>query len=66
VQLVNTSGELVVSVAWDSARGELRRNERSHVQTARRVFTSLGPAFVKMGQVCLVEHRAWNPSTLTP
>jgi predicted unusual protein kinase regulating ubiquinone biosynthesis (AarF/ABC1/UbiB family) len=50
VQLVNTSGELVLSVAWDSAHGELKCNERQHVQTLRRVFTSLGPAFVKMGQ----------------
>lgn len=50
VQLANTSGELFASMAWDVAGGRFKRNERAHVQNMRRLFTSLGPAFVKLGQ----------------
>lgn len=64
VQLINTSGELVVSVAWDSARGELQRNERQHVQNMRRVFTSLGPAFVKLGQGLAARPDLFSPESV--
>ena len=51
------AAEIVIAVAtfgakllWEQSRGELDRNKRLRGAELRRIFTRLGPTFVKLGQ----------------
>lgn len=57
LKAVRRAAEIVIAVGtfgakllWEQSRGELDRNKRLRGAELRRIFTRLGPTFVKLGQ----------------
>jgi len=38
-------------LAWDSLRNQLKQTETARAIELREIMTSLGPAYIKLGQV---------------
>lgn len=50
MEIVIALGSFGVRLGLDRSRGDLDRNKRLRAAQLRRIFTRLGPTFVKLGQ----------------
>jgi aarF domain-containing kinase len=45
------AGGFIMRLAWDSLRNQLKQTETARAIELREIMTSLGPAYIKLGQV---------------
>lgn len=61
VQLLAISGNFLSSLAWDALNGRLAETEVQRASQLREIVTSLGPAYIKLGQALAI-----RPDLLSP
>jgi len=61
VQLLGISGSFLSSLAWDALNGRLKETEVARACDLRDIVTSLGPAYIKLGQALAI-----RPDILSP
>ena len=63
VQLLSIAGGFITGIVSDIVRGETRRNSVKRAIQLREIVTSLGPAYIKLGQ--RLSHRICFPGRTT-
>ncbi|KAG2482850.1 hypothetical protein HYH03_018241 [Edaphochlamys debaryana] len=63
-QLLGISGKFLTGLAWDAARGQLRENEVARAIELRNIVTSLGPAYIKLGQALSIRPDLLSPAAM--
>jgi aarF domain-containing kinase len=61
LQLGTISSNFIAGLVWDWATGQLKNNEVRRAIQIRQIVTSLGPAYIKLGQALSI-----RPDLLSP
>ena len=64
VQLLGVSGTFLSSLALDALRGTLKENEVQRAIELRDIVTSLGPAYIKIGQALAIRPDLLSPAAM--
>lgn len=65
LQLLTISSKFLTSVLFDLLRGTLKENEVKHAIELRNIVTSLGPAYIKLGQALSIRPDILSPAAMT-
>ena len=52
LQIGTAGSKFMIPTLIDAATGQLEKNDVERTRALREVLTSLGPFFIKLGQVC--------------
>lgn len=64
VQLLSISSNFLGSLALDALRGDLGKNEVQRAIEIRNIVTSLGPAYIKIGQALSIRPDLLSPAAM--
>eukprot|EP00873_Tetraselmis_striata_P029537 jgi/Tetstr1/449801/TSEL_036865.t1 len=64
LQLLGLSSGFLSRLAWDFARGEVKKNEVARAIEIRNIVTSLGPAYIKLGQALSIRPDLLSPAAM--
>jgi aarF domain-containing kinase len=64
LQLLSISGRFLSNLAWDAARGRLKETEVERAIELRDIVTSLGPAYIKLGQALSIRPDLLSPAAM--
>jgi aarF domain-containing kinase len=64
-QLLGVAGGFLSRIAWDIARKKVKENEVKRAIELREIVTSLGPAYIKLGQALSIRPDILSPSAMT-
>ena len=64
VQLLAISGNFLASFAWDAFQGRLAETEVQRACQVRDIVTSLGPAYIKLGQALAIRPDLLSPAAM--
>ena len=64
VQLTSVAGSFVAGLALDAVRGTLKENEVKRAIELRDIVTSLGPAYIKIGQALAIRPDLLSPAAM--
>lgn len=64
LQLTSISSQFLTGIAWDIATGKLKENEVKRAIQIRRIVTSLGPAYIKLGQALSIRPDLLSPAAM--
>ena len=65
VQLLSIAGGFITGVVSDIARGETEKNSVKRAIQLREIVTSLGPAYIKLGQALSIRPDLLSPDAMT-
>jgi aarF domain-containing kinase len=65
IQLGYISSNFVAGLLWDFATGQVKRNEVKRAIQIRDIVTSLGPAYIKLGQALSIRPDLLSPAAMT-
>eukprot|EP00803_Ostreobium_quekettii_P009098 evm.model.scf_330.1 EVM.evm.TU.scf_330.1 scf_330:441-5212(-) len=65
LQLLSISSGFLSSIIFDFLRGRLKENEVKHAIELRNIVTSLGPAYIKLGQALSIRPDILSPAAMT-
>ncbi|CAK0782682.1 hypothetical protein CVIRNUC_005877 [Coccomyxa viridis] len=63
-QLLSIGGGFLTGVLWDLANGSFGRNEVKRAIQLRNIVTSLGPAYIKLGQALSIRPDILSPAAM--
>ena len=63
-QLVGIGWGFVVRLGWDLAWGKLSEHEVDRARELREIVTSLGPAYIKLGQALSIRPDILSPAAM--
>lgn len=64
LQLAGISADFLIRLAWDAASGQLEANEVRRAIQIRDIVTSLGPAYIKLGQALSIRPDLLSPTAM--
>lgn len=64
LQLLRLSSGFLARLAWDFARGDVKANEVARAIDIRNIVTSLGPAYIKLGQALSIRPDLLSPAAM--
>lgn len=64
LQLLGISGGFLGRLAWDAYRGQLAETEVARAIELREIVTSLGPAYIKLGQALSIRPDLLSPAAM--
>mmetsp|Transcript_17309 Transcript_17309/g.43443 ORF Transcript_17309/g.43443 Transcript_17309/m.43443 type:complete len:830 (-) Transcript_17309:636-3125(-) len=64
LQLTRIAGGFVGSFVWDAIRGRLKEREVTRAIELRNIMTSLGPAYIKLGQALSIRPDLLSPAAM--
>ncbi|KAH9621467.1 hypothetical protein KSS87_000805 [Heliosperma pusillum] len=64
VQLLSVAGGFLSHIAWDVANKKVKENEVARAIDLREIVTSLGPAYIKLGQALSIRPDILSPSAM--
>jgi aarF domain-containing kinase len=65
VQLMSVAGGFLSRLAWDVIKKKVKENEVARAIELREIVTSLGPAYIKLGQALSIRPDILSPSAMT-
>ncbi|KAG5560570.1 hypothetical protein RHGRI_003780 [Rhododendron griersonianum] len=65
VQLLSVAGGFLSRLAWDVINKKVKENEVSRAIELRDIVTSLGPAYIKLGQALSIRPDILSPAAMT-
>ncbi|KAL3620061.1 hypothetical protein CASFOL_034973 [Castilleja foliolosa] len=65
VQLMSVAGGFLSRLVWDLINNKIRENEVARAIELREIVTSLGPAYIKLGQALSIRPDILSPSAMT-
>ncbi|KAJ8763936.1 hypothetical protein K2173_003718 [Erythroxylum novogranatense] len=65
VQLLSVAGGFLSRLAWDFVNKRVRENEVTRAIELREIITSLGPAYIKLGQALSIRPDILSPAAMT-
>lgn len=65
VQLLSVAGGFLSRIAWDIINKKLKENEIARAIELREIVTSLGPAYIKLGQALSIRPDILSPAAMT-
>lgn len=65
VQLLSVAGGFLSRVAWDIINKKVKENEIPRAIELREIVTSLGPAYIKLGQALSIRPDILSPAAMT-
>ncbi|XP_008796415.2 uncharacterized protein sll0005 [Phoenix dactylifera] len=65
VQLLSVAGGFLSHLAWDLVTKKLKENEVARAIELREIVTSLGPAYIKLGQALSIRPDILSPAAMT-
>ncbi|TKY53600.1 kinase protein [Spatholobus suberectus] len=65
VQLLSVAGGFLSRIAWDVINKKVKENEVARAIELREIVTSLGPAYVKLGQALSIRPDILSPIAMT-
>ncbi|KAL2463271.1 Protein kinase superfamily protein [Forsythia ovata] len=65
VQLLSVAGGFLSRLAWDLINNKIKENEVSRAIELREIVTSLGPAYIKLGQALSIRPDILSPAAMT-
>ncbi|KAK3016430.1 hypothetical protein RJ639_006263 [Escallonia herrerae] len=65
VQLLSVAGGFLSGIAWDVINKKVKENEVSRAIELREIVTSLGPAYIKLGQALSIRPDILSPAAMT-
>ncbi|KAJ6826825.1 uncharacterized protein M6B38_369305 [Iris pallida] len=65
VQLLSVAGGFLSHLAWDLITKKVKENEVARAIELREIVTSLGPAYIKLGQALSIRPDILSPSAMT-
>ncbi len=57
-------GGFALRLGWDTLRGRLKETERARAIELREIMTSLGPAYIKLGQALSIRPDVLSPAAM--
>lgn len=64
IQLLGVSGSFILSLASDIAFKKVKENEVQRARDLREIVTSLGPAYIKLGQALAIRPDILSPAAM--
>ncbi|KAL6749542.1 ABC1 family-domain-containing protein [Haematococcus lacustris] len=64
LQLFSIAGGFLGKLAWDGLRGRLQATEVARAVELRNIMTSLGPAYIKLGQALSIRPDLLSPAAM--
>jgi aarF domain-containing kinase len=64
-QLLSVAGGFLSHIGWDIINKKLKENEVQRAIELREIVTSLGPAYIKLGQALSIRPDILSPSAMT-
>ncbi|KAK6161805.1 hypothetical protein DH2020_005186 [Rehmannia glutinosa] len=64
VQLMSVAGGFLSRLAWDLIKNKIKENEVARAIELREIVTSLGPAYIKLGQALSIRPDILSPSAM--
>lgn len=65
IQLTSVAGGFLSRLAWDVINKKVKENEVARAIELREIVTSLGPAYIKLGQALSIRPDILSPSAMT-
>ncbi|CAA0839987.1 Protein kinase superfamily protein [Striga hermonthica] len=65
VQLLSVAGGFLSRLIWDLVNNKIKENEVARAIELREIVTSLGPAYIKLGQALSIRPDILSPSAMT-
>uniref|UniRef100_A0A7S3R8B9 Protein kinase domain-containing protein n=1 Tax=Dunaliella tertiolecta TaxID=3047 RepID=A0A7S3R8B9_DUNTE len=65
LQLAGIGGGFVLRLGFDAARGRLKETETARAIELREIMTSLGPAYIKLGQALSIRPDVLSPAAMS-
>ncbi|XP_010936093.1 uncharacterized protein [Elaeis guineensis] len=65
VQLLSVAGGFLSHLAWDLITKKIKENEVARAIELREIVTSLGPAYIKLGQALSIRPDILSPAAMT-
>lgn len=65
VQLLSVAGGFLSQIAWDIINKKVKENEIVRAIELREIVTSLGPAYIKLGQALSIRPDILSPAAMT-
>ncbi|GMP55687.1 hypothetical protein CsSME_00020436 [Camellia sinensis var. sinensis] len=65
VQLLSVAGGFLSRLAWDVINKKVKENEVARAIELREIVTSLGPAYIKLGQALSIRPDILSPAAMT-
>ncbi|KAL1330358.1 hypothetical protein HN51_047598 [Arachis hypogaea] len=65
VQLLSVAGGFLSRIAWDVIKKKVKENEVARAIELREIVTSLGPAYIKLGQALSIRPDILSPVAMT-
>ncbi|EPS72803.1 hypothetical protein M569_01954, partial [Genlisea aurea] len=65
VQLLSVAGGFLSRLSWDLINSKIKENEVSRAIELREIVTSLGPAYIKLGQALSIRPDILSPAAMT-
>ncbi|KAJ8616804.1 hypothetical protein MRB53_036176 [Persea americana] len=65
VQLLSVAGGFLSQIAWDVINKKVKENEVARAIELREIVTSLGPAYIKLGQALSIRPDILSPAAMT-
>eukprot|EP00252_Welwitschia_mirabilis_P024546 TRINITY_DN7324_c0_g1_i1.p1 TRINITY_DN7324_c0_g1~~TRINITY_DN7324_c0_g1_i1.p1 ORF type:complete len:797 (+),score=157.28 TRINITY_DN7324_c0_g1_i1:88-2478(+) len=65
IQLLSVAGSFISHLAWDILNNKLKENEVARAIELREIVTSLGPAYIKLGQALSIRPDILSPAAMT-
>ncbi|XP_020231890.1 uncharacterized protein LOC109812353 isoform X2 [Cajanus cajan] len=65
VQLLSVAGGFLSGIAWDVINKKVKENEVARAIELREIVTSLGPAYIKLGQALSIRPDILSPVAMT-
>ncbi|XP_077229629.1 protein kinase superfamily protein [Tasmannia lanceolata] len=65
VQLLSVAGGFLSRLAWDVIKKKVKENEVARAIELREIVTSLGPAYIKLGQALSIRPDILSPAAMT-
>ncbi|KAG8369716.1 hypothetical protein BUALT_Bualt14G0042800 [Buddleja alternifolia] len=65
VQLTSVAGGFLSRLAWDLINNKIKENEVARAIELRDIVTSLGPAYIKLGQALSIRPDILSPTAMT-
>ncbi|KAK6161798.1 hypothetical protein DH2020_005179 [Rehmannia glutinosa] len=64
VELMSVAGGFLSRLAWDLIKNKIKENEVARAIELREIVTSLGPAYIKLGQALSIRPDILSPSAM--
>ncbi|XP_058095034.1 uncharacterized protein LOC131240665 [Magnolia sinica] len=65
IQLLSVAGGFLSQLAWDVINKKVKENEVARAIELREIVTSLGPAYIKLGQALSIRPDILSPAAMT-